>query len=406
MVKGKNIAIIGWIDRSFEFSRILSKNNKLFLVGSFFNNMFIQQSEIRKEGNITFFFEKKGILGANFNFLKRFLLISKKIDLFHVHMVNFALFKYLKPKKPFILTVHGYISLEFLLDNNLNYNLPKFKIYNFLEKMGVQKADAVIAVDTSIEDYLNNKYKQSDKVFCIPNGINPSEFDQFKFNREFIRSSLEIDQKSEHECLITCIRGFYPKNGVFVVLEAINFLVKKYDVKNFKLALGGEGPLKKIMTEYITKENLTSFVVFLDYLPRKQVLEYFFASDIIVNTFSQIPEIQEKKVYSLKEALEKRTPIGTSNTTLEALATGNCTVVCSPEGFFNCIDSENDIGVILPYNDPTQLASVLKMLIENEELRINLGKRGKEYVIENRSWEVLEKELEKIYEFALAKYRK
>lgn len=389
MIKNKNIAIVGWYGRTTEIARILSRKNNIYRIA-----VAPKQQKIEKNSVVTYL--EKDKYGKILQKLKRCYLIRNNIDIFHMHMINYAPYKFIDSKTPLVITVHGYLSLEAIANQRIKENSIRFKFLRWIEKKGVEKADAVIAVDSTIKNFvIRTLNAEKDKVFCIPNGVNIDKFSPYA-NSDYLRNEyIKNDEK-----LIVCLREFDPKNGVFIVLEAMNILINEKKEKKAKLILGGGGPLENDFKKYIKEKKLLDYVTILGHIPHEDIPKYFAAADLTVNTFTHIPYVEEQEVSSMLGALDNNYPIATSNTTLEALAAGKCTIVCTVGGRYSGVHS-SDPGILLSDEDPNLLAQILSELIYNDELRTKIGKNGREYVVSNRSWEIIVKEIENVYSCVL-----
>jgi glycosyltransferase involved in cell wall biosynthesis len=405
MITDKKIAIVGWMDRTEEFASILSRNNFVYRIGTTYNGV----SGIRKsycpnsnmkiileKNHLNFLHNKFGI-GNTPPKLWRSFLLRNEVDLFHIHMINYSLCKYVFGRKPVVLTVHGYLSNESLLSRGHSYDGVNHKIFKIIEKRGINNVDAIIAVDSTIYNNIKNSFKiDEEKLFCIPNGINSENF----FSSVGIREQCRMNMVKENEFLILCFREFDRKNGVEILLKMMNILVNEQDERQIKLLLVGGGPLFNTFTEFIKKNQLEKNVTIRNRIPRQEIPTLLSACDINVNTFTHIPNVEEQIVASMKEALDHNLPISTSNTTLEGLCSGKCTVVCTVGGIYSGM-KKTDPGVLLPDNDEYLLADVVLKLVNDKKLRDCIGINGRNYIIKNRSWEQIAAKIEDVYSFVL-----
>ncbi len=87
--------------------------------------------------------------------------------------------------------------------------------------------------------------------------------------------------------------------------------------------------------------------------------------------------------------------------TLEALSCGT-PVIASPVIKPSIGDVPNFIqndksGILIPINNPSKLATAIEYLLENEDVRVKLGKNGRKHVMEHFSWDAVSKRLVWIY---------
>jgi glycogen(starch) synthase len=378
---------------------VLSKKNKIILITpskktslEVFNNVEIHRVRVLRK---KYFTTLTTILSPT----KEAFHLRNKVDLFHCHGLLSGIAGCAAKKTPLIITAHGYATLETVMSGRIKQNSLQFKLLRMIEKKTSERADAVIAVDSNIKNWLKENLKVDEKkLFLIPNGVNAEKFSHFINGRE-IRKKYRIE---EDEKLIVIIRKFIPKNGVEIVLNAFNLLIKRHNFRNVKLLLAGGGELKERFARIIKDDKLENNVILEDAIPHNQVPKYFASADILVNTFTHIPGVKEFETSSLHEALEKVSTIGTSITTLEALASGKPTVVTTPRGKFKGVCSR-DIGVLTPDDDPEILADALSELLSNEKVAEEIGKNGRRYIEKKRTWNIIVEKISEVYDFAISK---
>jgi glycosyltransferase involved in cell wall biosynthesis len=381
-----------------EIVKLLSKKNKIIVITSspktskeFFGNVEIHRVKVIRKKHLT-------TLTSIFSSTMKALRLKNKIDLLHCHSLLVPLVGYIAKKLPMVITVHGYPSLETAITGRIKQNSIQFKLLRKIEKITARRADALIAVDLNIKNWLEEELKvDGNKVFLIPNGVDVENFNPL-ISGKGIRKKYRI---KDDEKLIVIVRKFTPKNGVEIALHAFNLLIKKHNFINVRLLLAGGGELKERFVRIIKNYRLENNVILEDAIPHHQVPEYFASADIIINTFTHIPGVKEFPASSLYEALEKVTTIGTTLTTNEALASGKPLIVTAPLGKFEGI-SINDIGVLTPDNNPEILAEALSQLLRDEKLAEQIGKNGRKYIERNRTWNVNVEKLSHVYNFAIS----
>ena len=59
---------------------------------------------------------------------------------------------------------------------------------------------------------------------------------------------------------------------------------------------------------------------------------------------------------------------------------------------------ESNAGIVVPPENPQELADAIIKLLQNKELREKMGKNGRKYVVENHSWESVAKRVAEVCE--------
>jgi glycosyltransferase involved in cell wall biosynthesis len=405
MIENYNIAIVGrhtycgsggTAVHPTEIARVLSKRNKVFFVTTWdhiggLDAAGSHNEVIHENDNLTVYVEKARHHGKALQKIKRAYLIRNNVDLFHIHDFRLGLLGVIESKRPIILTVHGYLIETTAKDSLLYWTYLK------LMKKTVKRADAVIAVDKTICNWLEHEIVNvTDKLYCIPNGADINKFSPSLDGSE-IR---EIYGISNSDQLIFCARYFYPKNAVESTIEAVPMILKEYP--NTKLMLAGKGPSEDKLKNLVRKLDLNKNVIFCGEVTHDNIPKYFAAADVIVNSFTHISGVEEFETPSLLDALETGRPIGTSIATLEALSTGK-PVITSTVGGVKKEVSDREIGILLPDKNPKALADAVLHIFNDPKLARRLGKNAREYIIANRSWDKIVEQISEVYARALEK---
>ena len=401
MIKNYSIGIVGSYSRyttggtsihPTEIARVLSKRNKVFLVTNGYRKEIIHEND-----NLTVYIEKAASHGRTLQKIKRAYLIRNNVDLFHIHDPRSGLFGVIERNKPLILTTHGYLTKEAVANKKTTENGLLFKIYLKIQKVSTKRADAVIAVDKTIYNWLEHEIGcDTDKLYYIPNGVDTNKFSSSVDGSE-IR---EVYGISNADQIIFSARHFVPKNDVEYTIKAMPMIQKIFP--NTKLMLGGKGPLEDKLKILVRKLDINENVIFCGEISHDSIPKYYAMADVIVNSFTHISGVEEFETSSLLDALENGRPIGTSITTLEALSTGKPVITPTVGGIKKEI-SDREIGILLPDKDPKALADAILHLLDDQKLAKRLCRNAREYVIANRSWDKIVEQLSEVYATVLAK---
>ena len=101
-------------------------------------------------------------------------------------------------KLPWVAFVHGWTSENF-----------KMKCYNAMDKFVLGFADNVVLVSQSLEEKLNFKWINKEKVITIPNAVDPAEF-LTPIDNCYIRQKHNI---APDDPLVGVIGRFSPEKG-------------------------------------------------------------------------------------------------------------------------------------------------------------------------------------------------
>lgn len=399
MIENKNIGIIGEYPQTpggiathvKGLVNVLSEKNKIFLIAPNLKSSYEIKENIEiyrtKRINRKYFTTLTTILPTT---IKAFSL-RNKVDLFHCHGFPFGVSALIN-KKPLVLTVHGYSSLETLARGRVSKNSLGFKLLRKMEKLAVKRADAIICVDSRIEKWLKEELTAK-KVFCIPNGVNIEEFSHF-INGKKVRKMYGIEDKDK---LIITSSLFTPMRDLEGLLYSLPLILKSNE--NVKLLLIGEGILEEKLKRIVSQLKISDNVVFCGFVSHNDMPKYYSSAEIIFNSFIH-PNREEYKINSLLRAMEEKNPIGTSFSTIEALASGKPLVFSVLGGIKDKI-SNDEVGIIIPARQPTILAETIIELLNNEQLQKKLGNNARKYVEEKRNWKKIVEQISEVYKYTL-----
>ena len=258
----------------------------------------------------------------------------------------------------------------------------QIKFLGYLEIFVIRKADAVIVVTQGIEDYLINHGVDKNKVWVIENGANTELFKPIRDNNilKGLKNRLHI---TDDENVVVFVGNLAPWQGVEYLLRAVPLIVEENPKTKFLIV--GDGIMKEKL-ESLTKElNIRCDVIFTGTVPYESVPEYMNLSDVCVAPFirtrNESMGLSPLKIY-------------------EYLACGTPVVASDIKGVGDLLESSNSGIPVIP-DAPDELAEAIIKLLKDKQLREEMGKNGREMVINNYSWENTAKKTIEVFESIL-----
>lgn len=151
-------------------------------------------------------------------------------------------------------------------------------------------------------------------------------------------------------------------------------------VKDADLIIVGEGPLLEALKRWYCA------LLFTGRVEQRIAADFVRYADVCVGPFTE-------------GWYNKR--IGRSALKLcEYLACGK-PVVCSRTEGTEFIEKEG-LGILVDNLEPETIASAVNTLLGYPELRLEMGRRARKYVVENRSWEKVAEQIAEVMEEAVA----
>ncbi len=384
MIENRNICLVGlysgWISGGTSvhpttIARLFSKKNKISYVTNGPEKRIFRENE-----NMTVYMEKAT---RHHRFFKKFIRtysLRKNVDIFHIHDPILGLYACIEPTKPTILTIHGYLTKEAVANKSARENGLIYKILLNIQRVSAKKADAVIAVDKKIYEWLLSDEIgcEKNKLYHIPNGADTVNFSPEVDSSDVRkRYDLSLDDK-----IIVCGKHFETKNGIEYLIRAIPLILHEYP--QTKLLLMGDGPLRKHLQQIVQTLNLIEEVIFCGRVSHEIIPQYYAASDVTV-----IPSIE---VNGVEEA--------TSISLLEAMATGKPVVASNIGGMKELLSGKN-IGILVPDKNIYELSKAIISIFDYPNHAHSLGTCARDYVVRNHSWDKVAEQISAVYQKSL-----
>ncbi len=291
-------------------------------------------------------------------------------DLIHIHEIwHYPLFaSYQAQKKanlPYLVTAHG--TLE---PYCLKIKALRKKIYStlFIQKI-LKQADALHAVsDNEIKDIAN--FTDNKNIYYIPNGLNMENFKNLPDRKEFEKMYPSVKGKK----VILFLGRIHPKKGLDILAEAFtNIAIKRKDVCLLIVGPDNENYQSRI-EEFLNRKGALDKTIFTGIITGNSKLAVLSGADIFV-----LPSYSEGFSISILEAMACALPV---------VITKKCN--------FPQVESAQAGRII--NNNVTELTNTLTELLDNPELRNNLGASGEKLVRDEYTWDKLADKMINCYE--------
>ena len=289
------------------------------------------------------------------------VLKRENFDILHFHNFGFpAILQVLNSplaKKPLkIMTFHSNLERSKILKE-----WPFF--VSLLNKVLNWRIDGLILVSPYLLKFFE-EYKGPKKV--IPNGVDIEKFEKAKKIKKFLDSKINILYVGRIE----------ERKGLIYLLRAFKILQKKF--KNLRLIVVGDGEKEKECKDFVKKEKLKN-VIFEGAVSQEKIPSYYKSCHIFC-----APSIYgESFGIVLLEAMAAKKPI----------------VAFNIPGFNEVIKGKGQIFLAKP-KDIEDLSKKLQILIENKNLRKEMGQWGFKEV-QKYSWEKIAEKVLNFYKSCL-----
>lgn len=269
---------------------------------------------------------------------------EKPFDLIHLHFpdpMSHLASMALPASIPRIITWHS----DIVKQKNL------LKLYQPFQSRAISNAGAIItATDAHFTSSLQiPKSFPQEKKRVIPYGMN---YDRFKLTPEISLRAESIRKKLAGERFIIFSLGRH------VEYKGFNVLLDALALTNAHLILGGEGPLTTQLKAQAHALGIADRVSFTGRLTNDEAVDYYHACDIFC-----LPSITQNEAFGLVQ--------------LEAMACEKPVICTQLNNGVNTVNPHMQTGLTVDVNNPTELASAIKLLDNDRSLLRRLGENAK-----------------------------
>lgn len=209
-------------------------------------------------------------------------------------------------------------------------------------------------------DYLRSLSSNPDKINLVYHGLD--------FNRFDSPAACQCESHKEMVKIISVGRAV-PKKGYDDLLNALAALPGELE---WRFTHIGGGELLKHLKRQAEQLGISDRIEWLGALPQKEVLQAYRNSDLFVLASKIVADGDRD---------------GLPNVLMEAQSQGLCCLATDISGIPELITSEEN-GILVPSENPNELAKALERLIKDHELRLSLGKKGQTNLKENFDVEI------------------
>ena len=300
-------------------------------------------------------------------------------DIYEAHTVSgyklLKTFKKQKKKEPFIQTIHGVLADEYIKATQRGIPTIQTKLANIvmwklskLEKQAAEKANIIITISKYTQNKIIQLYEiEKEKIRIVPNGVDIQKFKPLK-NQSTIKRQIGVNNR---QCVLFVGR-LIPRKGLSFLVQAAKHIIKEKEQTAFVIV--GDGPQKNHLISYLEKNRIRKNFIFLGDIKDEILPLIYNCAEVFV-----FPSVQEGQGIALLEAQAVSKPVIAFNT-----------------GGVRETILNQETGLLVEPNSK-ELANAIIKLLKNEEMRNKMGKKGREFVSKNFSWEKSAKKLLETY---------
>jgi glycosyltransferase involved in cell wall biosynthesis len=259
---------------------------------------------------------------------------------------------------PFVVTVHGVMARRGLLADSLQEA--------YLRTLGAlvfKLATRVVCVSKADVGEITRMGCLREKIRVVPNAVDTRSFTPEKGRR----------RRGE----ILWVGRFVPEKGLRYLLSAFRKVLEKRDAT---LRLVGDGPEAGRIKQLASDLDMKDKVLFEGRVGKEEVARFMAEASIFV-----LPSIKEGLPKVLLQAMASELPVAASR-------------IPGVSG----IIAEGQTGLLFVPRDPQDILRAMLSLLDDERLARSIGRKGRELVMRDFSWESTLAKLDTVYDEAIS----
>ena len=305
------------------------------------------------------------VLLMNHYFAKRAGILAREIGGFNiVHAHDWLVLPSAAETKDYlgatlVSTLH---SLEYRRAGGVNS--PEGRMIESLEWWMTYDSSVIIVCSHSMKEDTKWKYRMPDeKIWVIPNGINPKKYSGVRPNRNEVRSKYGVGPSDK---LILFVGRLTHQKGCEFLIRAIPSVAKFH---NARLVVVGDGYMRAELESEANRTGEGSRIKFTGFIPDSDVLDLMLSSDLMT-----IPSIYE--------------PFGV--VALEAMAAGLPVVASDLDGLAEIIKHEEN-GILVYPRDPSSISWGISRILSDAQNAQRLVENAERDVQAKYTWDAVAK---------------
>jgi len=246
------------------------------------------------------------------------------------------------------------------------------RISAFVTRRLVYTADLIMPISDTLKKHLAEQGVSESRIMTLPGGTDTKIFSA-QDGRE-IKEKFKLDN-----CWVIVYVGAMEKvRNLEVLIHALHKL--KPQTANMRLLMVGDGDGRSNLEKLAEILGIKECVIFSGRVLQAQVPEFIAASDIGISPVPPFPFYRFSSPIKLFEYMAMAKPVIANDEILEHQ---------------NVLEKSGG-GILVPFT-PEAFANAMIELLNDPEQATEMGRRGRDWVTKNRSYEVLARQVEERY---------
>lgn len=249
-----------------------------------------------------------------------------------------------------------------------------YKLIARMEADAARGASKVLTITNALREEMVNRGVPDEKIVVVPNGVDTERF------RPIARArGLELELGLQGKTVIGYIGSVLDYEGLGLLLDAAGILKAGRD--DFHVLIVGDGAELHRFQTIVADRQFDDVVTFTGRVPHEQVGDYYSLVDIAPFPRLALPVCE--MVSPLKP--------------FEAMAMGKAVVAADVAALAEIFE-DGITGLLHEKGSSEDLASKLRLLLENQALRARIGQAGMQWVRRERDWRRIAAKVAGVYD--------
>jgi PEP-CTERM/exosortase A-associated glycosyltransferase len=307
----------------------------------------------------------------------RSLLRAEHVDVLHAHSPSLCGLAALQVSRatgiPAVYELRAYWEDGAVERGAMSKRSPRYWLSRRLETFVARRAHAAVGISEAIVDDLRMRGVSPDRLFCVPNGVDATEFHPRSRDAE-LAASLGLSGG----LVLGFIGTFFPWEGLPWLVGAVGELRRRGVPAT--LLIVGSGEAQTAIETAVRQADASRHVILTGRVPHDQVSRYYSVIDVMV--YPRRPTRLTDLVTPLKP--------------LEAMAQGKAILASDLRALRELIRPDVT-GVLFDPEDVDDFCRKAQRLLTDESWRRAVSDRAREDVLATRDWKRLAQRYEAVY---------
>ncbi|MFL2985169.1 MAG: glycosyltransferase family 4 protein [Candidatus Poseidoniaceae archaeon] len=321
-------------------------------------------------------------------FTKRIIEVAKQnnAEIIHAHTPYRVGLPALKAARklglPFVYEMRGMWEETAVANGRWLRNGPAYRRFQNYETKVLRKADSVICISETLKKEAISRGVNPEKITVVTNAVE-KDMSKKKSKSSSLKSAKESLNASKTTKVVGYIGSLREMEGVDLTAKAVAKLVEKdHDIRFFVLTgENGQAELRALCKKLGIADKST----IMGPVPHEEVPVFYDLIDLFIVSR---PETRVTKLV---------TPLKP----FEAMAMGKAVIASKLPALEEIIQHEKT-GLLYTPDNLESLVDSIEKCIQDDDLTKSLGDSAKDWIKENRTWDIVVKNSLKAYEIAKA----